>query len=100
VEWGPTFYAQHSDAYPDLERPPQVANIGWLGVELILVNGGCCFLPLRMAQPLINEGRLFIATEGPEFTHPAYMVFPRETESEVLQQAVQGLRELAREQRT
>jgi len=100
VEWGPTFYAQHSDAYPDLERPPQVANIGWLGVELILTNGGCCFLPLRMAQPLIDEGRLFLATEGPEFKHPAYMVFPRETESEVLQQAVQGLRDLAREQRT
>jgi DNA-binding transcriptional LysR family regulator len=96
VEWGPTFYAQHCDAYPDLERPPQVANIGWLGVELILANGGCCFLPLRMAQPLIDQGRLFLATEGPELKHPAYMVFPRETESEVLQKALQGLRELAR----
>ncbi|MGA7979025.1 MAG: LysR family transcriptional regulator [Chromatiaceae bacterium] len=100
VEWGPTFYAQHSDAYPDLERPPQVVNIGWLGVQLILANGGCCFLPIRMVQPFFDAGRLFLVKQGPEFTHPAYMVFSREAESEVLRQAVQGLRELAREQRT
>ncbi len=99
VEWGPGFYAKHRDAYPDLERPPQVVNIGWLGVQLILTNGGSCFLPIRMAQPLIDAGRLFLVEEGPEFTHPAYMVFPREAESEVLRQAVQGLRELAREDR-
>ncbi|MGD8572457.1 MAG: LysR family transcriptional regulator, partial [Gammaproteobacteria bacterium] len=33
IEWGPGFYAQHSQNYPDLEKPPQIANIGWLGVQ-------------------------------------------------------------------
>jgi DNA-binding transcriptional LysR family regulator len=75
-----------------------VVNIGWLGVQLVLANGGSCFLPIRMAQPLIDEGRLFKVSEGPEFVHPAYMVFPREAESEVLRQAVEGLRELAQEE--
>jgi DNA-binding transcriptional LysR family regulator len=98
VEWGPGFYAQHRESYPDLERPPQVVNIGWLGVQLILANGGSCFLPVRMAQPLIDAGRLFRASDGPEFAHPAYMVFPRGADGEVLRQAVQGLRDLAREQ--
>ncbi|MFZ0257888.1 MAG: LysR family transcriptional regulator [Gammaproteobacteria bacterium] len=96
VEWGPDFYAKHRHSYPDLERPAQVVNIGWLAVQLILANGGSCFLPIRMARPLIDDGRLFKVAEGPEFVHPAYMVFPRESDSEVLRQAVEGLRELAR----
>ena len=45
VDWGPAFYAQHNNSYPDLERPAQVVNIGWLAVQLILANGGSCFLP-------------------------------------------------------
>jgi DNA-binding transcriptional LysR family regulator len=97
VEWGPGFYAKHRESYPDLERPAQVVNIGWLGVQLILANGGCCFLPIRMARPLIDDGRLFQAVDGPEFTHPAYMVFPREADGEVLRLALHGLRELAAE---
>jgi DNA-binding transcriptional LysR family regulator len=99
VDWGPGFYARHQESYPDLERPPQVVNIGWLGVQLILANGGSCFLPIRMAQPLIYAGRVFKIDNGPEIAHPAYMVFPRESDSEVLRGAVQGLRELAREER-
>ncbi|MCP5429514.1 MAG: LysR family transcriptional regulator, partial [Chromatiaceae bacterium] len=99
VEWGPGFYAKHRENYPDLERPPQVVNIGWLGVQLILANGGSCFLPIRMARALIQAGRLFQVTEAPEFPHPAYMVFPRKADSEVLQQAVEGLRELGREEK-
>ncbi len=95
VEWGPGFYARHREGYPDLERPPQVANIGWLAVRLILANGGSCYLPLRMARPLIQAGRLFQVAQSPEFALPAYMVFPRRTESEVIAIAVAGLRELA-----
>jgi DNA-binding transcriptional LysR family regulator len=97
VEWGPGFYAKHRESYPDLERPPQVVNIGWLGVQLILANGGSCFLPIRMAQPFIDDGRLFQVSDGPEFVLPAYMVFPREADSEVQRLALHGLRELAAE---
>jgi len=100
VEWGPGFYAKHQESYPDFARPPQVVNIGWLGIQLILANGGSCFLPIRMARSLIEAGKLYQVTSAPEFPHPAYMVFPRESDSEVLQQATEGLRELAlKEQR-
>jgi len=95
VEWGPGFYARHREHFPDLERPAQVVNIGWLGIQLILANGGSCFLPVRMARPLLRDGRLFRVTDAPEFPHPAYMVFPRATDSEVLHQALTGLRDLA-----
>ena len=96
VDWGPGFYAKHAQCYPDLERPPQIVNIGWLGVQLMLSNGGSCFLPARMAEPFIAAGRLHCVEGSPEYLHPAYMVYPREPESPVLEQAIQGLRELTR----
>ena len=94
VEWGPGFYAQHAQDYPDLERPPQVVNIGWLGVQLILSNGGSCFLPARMAEPFVTSGSLFRVKGSPEYVHPAYMVYPRKTDDPVIEQVLQLLREL------
>jgi LysR family transcriptional regulator, flagellar master operon regulator len=94
VEWGPGFYAQHAQNYPDLERPPQIVNIGWLGVQLVLSNGGSCFLPARMAAPFIASGKLFKVKNSPEFIHPAYMVYPRETDLVVMAQGLELLREL------
>lgn len=95
IEWGPGFYAQHTQSYPELEGPPQIANIGWLGVQLVLSNGGSCFLPARMAASFINAGRLHRVPDSPTYTHPAYMVFPHDSDSPVLEQALSGLRELA-----
>lgn len=97
VDWGPGFYAKHRESYPDLEHPSRVVNIGWLAVQMMLDGGGACFLPIRMARPLIEAGRLYRAAESPGFTQPAYMVFSREADSDVLRQALHGLRELAAE---
>ena len=98
VDWGPAFYAQHSNSFPDLERSAQVANIGWLGVQLILCNGGSCFLPVRMAKPFMQSKQLFAVDDGPRYRLPAYMVYPHESDSDVLAQALDGLRALAAEQ--
>ncbi|MFP3873914.1 MAG: LysR family transcriptional regulator [Thiohalophilus sp.] len=95
IEWGPGFYARHAQSYPELEGPPQIANIGWLGIQLILTNGGSCFLPARMAAPFIKSGQLYWIAGSPEFRHPAYMVYPRQSDHPVLEQALDGLRQLA-----
>lgn len=100
IDWGPAFYAQHNNSYPELERPAQVANIGWLGVQLILSNGGSCFLPIRMAKSFIEAGRLHQVPGSPQFKLPAYMVFPREVDSNALDQALTGLRTLADTERS
>jgi len=92
VDWGPEFYAQHSSNYPDLERPAQVVNIGWLGVQIIMCNGGSCFVPLRMAEPLINAGQLFQMPNSPQFKIPTYMVYRLDSDSTVLEQVVDSLR--------
>ncbi len=98
VDWGPAFYALHNSHYPDLESPSQIVNIGWLGVQLIISNGGSCFLPLRMAEPLIRAKKLFHVPDSPRFRLPTYMVFPRDSTSLVLQQVLDSLRLLVRQQ--
>lgn len=95
VDWGPGFYTHHAQNYPDLESPPQIVNIGWLGVQIMFNHGGSCFLPARMAEPYITSGRLHRVKDSPDFVHPAYMVYPRDTENNVLEQALEGLRNLA-----
>ncbi len=99
VEWGPGFYAQHAQSYPALEGPGQIVNIGWLGIQLALANGGSCFLPARMAASFIAEGRLHRVAGSPGYTQSVYMVFPRTSENPVLAQALAGLRELAAAER-
>jgi DNA-binding transcriptional LysR family regulator len=95
VDWGPGFYNQHAQNFPDLERPAQAVNIGWLGIQLVLTNGGSCFLPARMAESFIKAGKLHPVAGSPHYVHPAYMVYPRNDDNPVLLQAVEGLRQLA-----
>ena len=49
-----------------------------------------------MAEPFIEEGRLFPVPDSPQFSLPAYMAYPRESDSIVLGVALDSLRELAR----
>lgn len=96
VEWGPAFDIQHTRSYPDLEPPPQVVNIGWLGVQLMLANGGACYLPARMAEAQIAAGRLHAVADAPRYAHPTYMVYPKEHDNPVIPRALEGLRSLTR----
>jgi len=95
IDWGPGFYAQHSNSYPNLESPAQVVNIGWLAVQLILSNGGSAFLPVRIAEPLIKAQKLFPVSDSPQFKLPAYMVSPLDSDSIILQQVLDNIRALA-----
>jgi LysR family transcriptional regulator, flagellar master operon regulator len=92
VDWGPAFYAQHTSNYPDMERPAQVVNIGWLGVQIIMSNGGSCFVPVRMAEPLLDTGQVFQVPDSPQFKLPTYMVYQHNSDSTVLEQVLDSLR--------
>lgn len=97
VDWGPTFYAEHRKVYPDFERPARTANIGWLGLQLILADGGTCFVPERVAAAYLRGGCLHRVAGSPILRMPAYVVYPRESDNEVLATALGVLRELAAE---
>ena len=96
VDWGPGFYSHHSQNYPELELPPQYTNIGWLGIQLVLNNGGSCFIPERMAEPFIASGQLYRVLNSPTFPHPAYVVYPQETDNTMMHQSLELLRRIVK----
>jgi len=100
IDWGPEFHAQFSDHYPDAPTPTLVANIGWLGVQQLLTYGGSGYFPQRLVRRYIEAGQLWRVPHTPQFKLPAYMVFPRDSDSATLKQALDGLRELARAEQT
>lgn len=96
VDWGPEFRVAHSQAFPDLSTPAVSVGLGALGQQHILANGGFCYLPMRSVRPLLQDNRLFMVQNAPEFRRPAYMVYPAtEEQSEAVRAAVRGLRYVA-----
>ena len=95
VDWGPEFYAKHSASFPEFARPGLLFNIGWLGLQYILENGGSGYFPLRLVRSCLKAGRLHLVLEAPEFRHPAYVVYSAEEEGDLIRTAVSGMHHIA-----
>ena len=96
VDWGDMFRSQHSEAFPDLETPAVTVGLGALGLQYILQNGGSAYFPMRMVEPLIDEGRLHLVKDAPTARRPAYVVYNgNPKDDEALNQALDELRAIA-----
>lgn len=99
VDWGPEFHAQFAARFPDVETPARIANIGWIGHQLMESRGGSAYLPQRTVCGAIEQGSLWRVHESPLITLPVYMVFPVDRDEAHLARAVQKLRSLGAEER-
>lgn len=96
VDWGPEFRAAHGQAFPDMQTPAVAVGLGALGLQHILSNGGSGYFPMRVARPLLAQGRLYHVAGMPEFHRPAFLVYAtQEEQPEHLRTALQGLRYVA-----
>jgi DNA-binding transcriptional LysR family regulator len=94
VDWGPEFHAKHSAAFPDFVGPALTANIGWLGMQYVLQNGGSGYFPERLVRPFLKRGRLRLVAGAPEFTLPAYVVLLAEGDADLMAIAVNELKKV------
>lgn len=98
VDWGDTFHADHSEAFPDLETPAVSVGLGALGLQYILQNGGAGYFPRRMVDPLVAAGELHLVRGAPTARRPAYVVYTdNPKDREVLALALDTLRDIARD---
>jgi DNA-binding transcriptional LysR family regulator len=95
VDWGPEFFAQHSLAFPNFSGAALTVNVGWLGLLQILRYGGSGYFPARLLVEEEAAGRVHRVPNAPEFRQPAYLCFPTESKSEVLELAVDTIRRVA-----
>jgi DNA-binding transcriptional LysR family regulator len=98
VDWGAEFRRRHSEAFPGMDTPAVSVGLGSLGLEYIRQNGGSGYFPMRVVQPAIDRGELFVVAQAPTMQRPAYMVYPEVARfRETLDLALTGLREIARQ---
>ena len=94
VDWGPEFFDKHRVHFPELHPAAIVVSIGWLGLQLILENGGTGYFPERLVRENLRTGVLARVQGAPSFTLPAYVVSARDSEPEVIGVALEGIREI------
>ena len=95
VDWGPEFYARHSACFPNFGGPPLTANIGWLGLQHVLENGGSGYFPKRIVQPHLTAKRLTLIRNAPEFSMPAYAVYPVDCDRDLFGIALEFMHRIA-----
>ncbi|MDB5564995.1 MAG: hypothetical protein JWP84_1561 [Tardiphaga sp.] len=88
IDWGPEFYARHIACFPNFAGPSLTANIGWLGLQYVLENGGSGYFPRRIVQPLLKTGGLHPVAGAPEFFMPAYVAYPLDRDDSHISNAV------------
>lgn len=96
VDWGPQFAATRGYGEAAFGDPGVVMGLGPLGLAYILRAGGLGYFRKGAVTPHLDEGTLELVQGAPEFTYPAYAVYPESAESrqDVLE-ALRGLKELA-----
>ena len=95
VDWGPEFYARHSACFPNFAGPPLTANIGWLGLQHVLENGGSGYFPERIVRPHLKAKRLNLIGNAPEFSMPAYVVYHLEYDRDLFGSALEIMHRIA-----
>ncbi|MEP3435415.1 MAG: LysR family transcriptional regulator [Hoeflea sp.] len=95
VDWGPLFAAQHDASSNSFGEPGLFVGLGPLGLSYILRAGGMGYFRRGAAAPHIESGELEIVDGAPEFTYPAYAVYPEASEvRDDIQEALRGLKKV------
>lgn len=94
IDWGSDFRRQHDSALPDKAKAVLSFNLGPLALQYILQNGGAGYFRTRVVQSYLDSGVLERVPKAPEFSYPTFLVYSRDRDSLVLQQAFELLRQL------
>lgn len=96
VDWGPQFAAPRGLGPAAFREPGLMVGLGPLGLSYILRAGGMGYFRRGVAAPHIERGELERVEGAPEFTYPAYAVYPETAEGRRdVQEALRGLKEVA-----
>ncbi|MFC5386236.1 LysR family transcriptional regulator [Aquamicrobium segne] len=97
VDWGESFAAQRSFGQK-FGEPGLMVGLGPLGLSYILRAGGVGYFRKGVTTPYIASGELERVEGAPEFTYPAYAIYPEAAEArDDVQEALRGLKEVVAE---
>lgn len=95
VDWGPQFAAPRGLGPAAFGEPGLMVGLGPLGLNYVLRAGGMGYFRKGAAAPHIAKGELERVEGAPEFTYPAYAVYPESAEARSdVREALRGLKEV------
>jgi DNA-binding transcriptional LysR family regulator len=95
IDWGEEFAASYQAAFPD--QPNAVMSIGYgpLALDYILATGGSGYFRKGFIRSYLEEGRLALVPDSPEFSYSAYVVHSTKADPGVMDRIRSGLRAAA-----
>jgi DNA-binding transcriptional LysR family regulator len=95
VDWGEDFAASYHAAFPDAGAGVVSISYGPLALDYMLARGGSGYFRMAAVRPFLEDGRLELVPDSPEFSYSAYMVHSTRADETLIDQVRSGLRAVA-----
>ena len=95
VDWGEDFAASYHAAFPDAMPGTVSISYGPLALDYVLARGGSGYFRMAAVRPFLEDGRLALVTDAPEFSYSAYVVHSTAADERVTARVRRGLRAAA-----
>ncbi|WP_298674535.1 LysR family transcriptional regulator [uncultured Sphingomonas sp.] len=95
VDWGEDFAASHHAAFPDLPKAVVSISYGPLALDYLLATGASGYFRKGVVQSYLDEGRLALVPDSPEFSYSAYAVHSSKADPGAMNRVRAGLRAAA-----
>jgi len=95
VDWGEDFAASYHAAFPDAVPGTVSISYGPLALDYVLARGGSGYFRMAAVRPFLEDGRLALVTDAPEFSYSAYVVHSTGADESVTARVRRGLRAAA-----
>jgi len=92
IDWGDDFEHAFRASYPATETSPIAISYGPLALDYILAVGGTGYFRRGFIRPYLEDGRLSLVTNSPEFSYSAYAVHSTAADESVIARVREGLR--------
>jgi DNA-binding transcriptional LysR family regulator len=97
IDWGEDFAASYHAAFPDAGNAVVSISYGPLALDYMLAHGGSGYFRMTAVRPYLDDGRLVLVPDSPEFSYSAYAVHSTKADSGVMARIRAGLRAAATE---
>jgi DNA-binding transcriptional LysR family regulator len=95
--WGAEFAISHSRWFPGLKPPQMTLRIGTSMPRYLIQNRKSAYIPYRMADDYVAEGKLHFIKDAPFFPFPAYAIWALNQDLSKIQLALEELRATAKD---
>jgi DNA-binding transcriptional LysR family regulator len=95
VDWGEEFAASYQAAFPEALNPVVSISYGPLALDYLLAVGGSGYFRMGMVRPYLEQGRLALVSDSPEFPYSAYAVHSTKADEGVIERTRRGMRAAA-----